>query len=235
GGPAGAPCARADRRSRARAGARAVLRERGARRRDAAAHAADRARAGRGAAAAARRARGGARANLTRRTGGAMRVLETRFFAVEQVALAGRREPVTLLRMPDWVMTVAIEEEGRFVLVRQHRFGIAAETIEPAGGLVDAGETPMAGGLRELLEETGYAGAVAEPLGATAPNPALQDNLCHLFLVRAAVRVAAPARFADEPVELVLWSRAEVEAGLSKGRFRHALAELALRRALAAL
>lgn len=166
---------------------------------------------------------------------GRVRVLEAGPFAVEQVAIAGREGPVAVLRMPDWVMTVAIDAAGQFVLVRQLRFGIAAETIEPAGGLVDPGETPIAAGLRELFEETGYKGQVVKSMGSTAPNPALQDNRCHFFLVREATRAGTHAGDAEEQVEPVLWSRAEVEAGLASGQFCHALAELALRRALAVL
>ncbi|MDC0720223.1 NUDIX hydrolase [Nannocystis bainbridge] len=162
-------------------------------------------------------------------------VFDAGFFRVETVELAGRGSPVTLLRMPDWVMAVAVDAAGQFVLVRQHRFGIAAETIEPAGGLVDAGEAPASAALRELREETGYAGTTAEPLGSTHPNPVLQDNRCHFFLVRGAVRVGAPDADADEVVAPVVMGRAEVEAMLAEGRVAHALAELALRRALAAL
>ncbi|PCC75417.1 NUDIX domain-containing protein [Nannocystis exedens] len=162
-------------------------------------------------------------------------VFDAGFFRVERVSLEGRASPVTLLRMPDWVMAVAVNPAGRFVLVRQHRFGIAAETVEPAGGLVDAGEAPAAAALRELGEETGYAGATAEPLGFTHPNPVLQDNRCHFFLVREAVQVGAPHADAEEVVAPVVMGRAEVEAALAEGRIAHALAELALRRALAVL
>lgn len=155
-------------------------------------------------------------------------------FRVEEVRLRGRTSPVTLLRMPDWVMVAAIDADGRFVLVRQLRFGIAAETIEPAGGLVDAGEVPAAAGLRELREETGFIGQVAEPLGWVHPNPVLQDNRCHFFLVRDArpggVRDGDP----EEIVAPVILTRAEVEAALAEGRISHALAVVALTRALAA-
>lgn len=155
-------------------------------------------------------------------------------FRVERAWLRDRVTPVTLLRMPDWVMTVALDPAGRFVLVRQLRFGIAAETLEPAGGLVDPGEAPDAAGLRELREETGYAGQLAEPLGWVHPNPVLQDNRCHFYLVRGARPTGGPTGDEEEVVAPVVLARDELAAALAAGRISHALAVVALTRALAA-
>lgn len=160
--------------------------------------------------------------------------LDAGILRVETVTLAGRASPVTVMRMPDWVMIAAVDAAGRFVLVRQLRFGIAAETLEPVGGVVDAGEDPAAAALRELYEETGFIGQVAEPLGWVHPNPVLQDNRCHLFLARGVV--AGPARGSDpEEVVAPVWlERAAVAAALAEGRITHALAVITLMRALAA-
>lgn len=155
-------------------------------------------------------------------------------FRVETVTLRGRTSPITLLRMPDWVQVVAIDAAGRFVLVRQLRFGIAAETLEPAGGVVDAGEDPAAAGLRELREETGFIGQVAEPLGWVHPNPVLQDNRCFFFLARGVTPGGLRDGDPEEIVAPVVMARAEVEAALADGRVSHALSVVALTRALAA-
>lgn len=170
------------------------------------------------------------------RRGAAEVVGEHGIVRVERVPLSGGGPPAAiLLRFPDWVMTVAVDRAGRFVMVRQHRFGIWAESLEPPGGVVDPGERPEQTALRELREETGYGGGVIEPLGWVHPNPALQDNRCHAFLVRDAAPVGPPGGDPHEEVTLALLSRAELEAALAKGQISHALAVVALMRALARL
>jgi ADP-ribose pyrophosphatase len=137
------------------------------------------------------------------------------------------------LRLMNWASVVAITEEGQLVLVRQHRYGIDAVTIEVAGGLIDPGEEPAEAAARELLEETGYAGGPLEPLGVVHPNPAIQGNTYHMFLTRDARKVAEIAGDPHESVEAVVMARGDVLRGLEDGRISHALSALALERALA--
>jgi len=152
-----------------------------------------------------------------------------------EIALAdgGSREVVTLT-MPDWVACTARTDDGRFVLVRQHRHGIDAPTLEPAGGLIDPGESPEVAALRELFEETGYAATTIEPLGWVHPNPVLQANRCHMFLAHGASKQAEPQVSELEATEVVLVDRDRLRAALEDGTITHALAVLALGRALAA-
>lgn len=153
---------------------------------------------------------------------------------VDHVALEseGRAHEAHVIRTVDWVAAVAITDEDRFVLVRQHRYGIDAVTLEPAGGIIDPGEAPAEAAVRELREETGYAGEAVESLGVVHPNPAMQDNRCWFFLVRGARLVGDLACDENESVEPVTMSRAEVVAALESGAISHALAVIALMRAL---
>jgi 8-oxo-dGTP pyrophosphatase MutT (NUDIX family) len=76
----------------------------------------------------------------------------------------------------DWVNIVALTPEGEVVLVRQFRFGIETLSLEVPGGVIEAGEDPVAAGLRELREETGYVGERGRLIASIHPNPAIHPN-----------------------------------------------------------
>ncbi len=133
---------------------------------------------------------------------------------------------------PDWCNVVALTEDDEVVLIYQHRFGTDSVTLEIPGGAVDPGESPLAAAGRELLEETGYEAADIRPLAEVHPNPAIQGNRCFSFLATGARRVRAPSFDEHEACEVVLVSRAQVGALLDEGHVTHALAVLALERAL---
>lgn len=59
---------------------------------------------------------------------------------------------------------VAIDEDGKILMVRQYRIAIQKESLElPAGG-INPGEDPKTCAMRELEEETGYRVEEAEHL-----------------------------------------------------------------------
>lgn len=72
----------------------------------------------------------------------------------------------------------------QIVLIRQYRAPVDAYVMELPAGLVDAGEDPAAAGLRELAEETGYAGEVVEVGPLVCSSPGLTDEAVHYLEVR---------------------------------------------------
>lgn len=60
---------------------------------------------------------------------------------------------------PGAVMIVPILDDGRLVVERQWRYPLARAFVEFPAGKLDAGESPLACGIRELTEETGYVAA----------------------------------------------------------------------------
>ncbi|MBL9021205.1 MAG: NUDIX hydrolase [Myxococcales bacterium] len=143
----------------------------------------------------------------------------------------GVERTVLTVELWDWCVAVARDVDGRWVLVEQHRHGVDAVTLEPAGGIIDRGEDPGAAAMRELEEETGYRGERAVPLGFVHPNPALSSNRSFAFLVDRVVKVREPDQAPDEETHVVLLDDAALDEALEGGRITHALAVVALMRA----
>jgi 8-oxo-dGTP pyrophosphatase MutT (NUDIX family) len=135
-----------------------------------------------------------------------------------------------VLESVDWVNLVALDTEGRSVMVRQYRFGVGYSTLETPGGMVDPGEGALEAAKRELREETGYTGGSWHYLGSVEPNPAFHDHLCHHFLARDVERTQDQDLTGGEAIRVELMSEAEVAAAVQNGEIRHALALSALSR-----
>jgi ADP-ribose pyrophosphatase len=128
-----------------------------------------------------------------------------------------------VIKAPDWVNVVALTRDGHIVLVRQFRYGIDEFSLEIPGGVMDAGEDPVAAGLRELREETGFSGAPAKLLGTVHPNPAIQSNRCHFVVVEEAVRSHELDWDPDEEIQITTKPVEEVLALAHAGGISHGL------------
>jgi ADP-ribose pyrophosphatase len=67
----------------------------------------------------------------------------------------GRRARRDIVRPPDAVAIVPIDEDGRIYLVRQYRPAIRRAIYEIPAGIIDQGERPAATARRECEEEIG--------------------------------------------------------------------------------
>ncbi len=134
------------------------------------------------------------------------------------------------LESVDWVNCVARTSQGQFVMVEQHRFGVHEVTLEPAGGMVDPGETPLEAMQRELQEETGYGGGVWVELGSVQPNPAFLDNRCHLFFADGVEKIYETSPTPYEVIRTHVMDFAEIQEAVQQERFLHSLGLLAFSR-----
>ncbi len=128
-----------------------------------------------------------------------------------------------VINPPDWVNVVALTPGHHLVLVRQFRYGINDFSLEIPGGIIDAGEDPVAAGVRELREESGYVGTTARLLGSVHPNPAMQSNRCHLVLVEQACPLADLEWDPDEEFEIMTKPVEEIYSLASRGGITHAM------------
>lgn len=158
---------------------------------------------------------------------GARTVARTRIFEVQSVDFQHphRAQPQDffVLSAPDWVNVLALTPAGHLVLVRQFRYGTDDFSLEIPGGVMDAGEDAITAGLRELQEETGYTGTRARVLGTVHPNPAMQNNRCHLVLVEDAHRTETPDWDPDEELEILTRPVDQVYDLAYRGGITHAM------------
>lgn len=137
-----------------------------------------------------------------------------------------------VLESVDWTNCVAIDADGRHVMVRQFRFGVGATTLETPGGMVDPGEDSETAVRRELQEETGYTGGTWRYLGAVTPNPAVHNHLCHHWLAQGVVATGEVDPGEGEHIGVELLTDDEVIEAARSGEINHALALSVIARVL---
>lgn len=143
----------------------------------------------------------------------------------------GKEWTVDRLECADWVNVVALTENDELVLVRQWRFGARALTLELPAGLVEHGEPALDAGLRELVEETGYAPVdgvegdahKARVIGECMPNPAFMSNKCTTVFAPRVRLVKSQELDPMEEIEIVLLPAKDVDAMLARGEMGTAL------------
>jgi len=145
-------------------------------------------------------------------------VYSTAFFDLLAKTMKPGEEPYYSLRVPDFAVIVALDEDDRMLAVRQYRPAVERYTVELPSGLVDPGESPVEAARRELLEETGYAADKVEMLGPMIPEAGRLTNQLWTCFARRVRRVAD----AEAGIEVVAYSMAEVARATMGGEFCHA-------------
>ncbi|MFP4641715.1 MAG: NUDIX hydrolase [Dehalococcoidia bacterium] len=95
---------------------------------------------------------------------------------------SGRESQREIVEFGDCVAIVAVDSEGKALLVRQYRAAVGRMLLEIPAGMIDPGETPEQSAYRELREETGYSAKRMEPLGGLYASPGYSTEYLHFFL-----------------------------------------------------
>ena len=118
---------------------------------------------------------------------------------------------------PGAVCMIAIDGEGRLLLVEQYRHGARARLLEIPAGTLEPGEDPAETAARELREEVGMRAARVEPLGGFWIAPSYATEFIHLYLCTELTPDPLPGD-EDEDIEIAPLTRGEALAAIDGGR-----------------
>lgn len=104
---------------------------------------------------------------------------------------------------PGAVGVVAIDDEGRILLLHQYRHPVRQRLWELPAGLLDvAGEPASTAAARELAEEAGIAASRWDTLVDTFTSPGMTNEAIRVFLARDLRELADRHERVDEEAEL---------------------------------
>jgi ADP-ribose pyrophosphatase len=133
---------------------------------------------------------------------------------------------------PSYVNVVAVTAEGAFVCFRQTKYAVGDISLAIVGGFIEPGEDPLPAARRELLEESGYRADRWTSLGRYVVDSNRGAGEAFPFLAEGARPIQPPDADDLEEQQLLLLSRAEVDAALKRGEFRSLSVAAALALAL---
>src|SRR5690606_29613087 len=97
--------------------------------------------------------------------------------ALEMVDANGRHIVREVIRHPGAVVLLPRLDDGRIVLIENHRRTVGQTLLELPAGTIDPGEAPEQTAARELTEETGFRAAKLEKIHEFYSCPGICDEL----------------------------------------------------------
>lgn len=129
-----------------------------------------------------------------------------------------------VLEYPEWVNTIAITKDNRFIFVHQYRHAMGYAAYELCAGVCDPEDSsPLEAAKRELIEETGYGNGQWSKIMTISANPATHTNMTHCFLAVDVEPVAAQNLEQTEDLTVHILTRQQVMELLESDRIKQAL------------
>lgn len=129
--------------------------------------------------------------------------------------------PFYVVQQPDWVMILAEDTDGHWIMGRQYRHGMGRWFLEFPAGMIDEGEDPLRAGQRELMEETGYGGGEWSYLRNYPVNPDRQDACFHVVVARGVQKMGKTDFDESEDIRLMRHSASEIFHLVKTGGIEH--------------
>lgn len=119
------------------------------------------------------------------------------------------------------VIILPVFDDGRMLLVCQYRHSVGGYLWELVAGRMEAGENPLTGAKRELLEETGYTARTWQKILDVFPTPGFVSERMVVYVARDLhAGVAQPE--ADERITTRAFFPREIEEWIREGKLRDA-------------
>ncbi len=143
----------------------------------------------------------------------------------------------------DYVIVLALDEEGKYICVKQFRHGVREVTTEfPAGGIEadmlasysKSGkpesfyDLAMDAAKRELREETGYGSDEWMHLITVPSNATMADNYAFIYVAKNCKRISGQELDDTEFVDVYLYTPEELDELIKNGNFQQAIHIMAL-------
>jgi len=128
----------------------------------------------------------------------------------------------------EFAIVVPLTADGHTMLIRSYKHGIRGVSRSFPAGYLEAGEEPLAGAKRELLEESGWTADEWTSLGRFVVDGNYGSGTMHAFLATGARKAAEPESGDLEEMELeqVPWD--EAVAALARGEMKQLASAAAL-------
>jgi ADP-ribose diphosphatase len=156
---------------------------------------------------------------------------ETRIFRIEAVDLefanGNRRTFERILGGADSVVVVAMVDADTILLAREYAAGIDRYELGLPKGVMDPGEDPLTAAHRELREEVGMGARDLHLIHSLSLVPGYIQHTSHLVLARDLYPDPAEGD-EPEPIEVVPWPLAGLDALLARDDFTEARSIAAL-------
>ena len=141
----------------------------------------------------------------------------------------GKEHDFFVIDCVNWVNVIAVTPDDQLVMVEQFRHGSETVELEIPGGIMDRTDaSPVATGIRELREETGYEGSAAREIGTVFSNPAIMSNRTFTILVENCTLKHGVEFDSGEDIQTRLVPISEIPQLAAHGRIGHSLVVVAL-------
>ena len=121
---------------------------------------------------------------------------------IYDLTIRGRKIKREIIEHRGAAAILAFDEDGKVILVKQHRFGHGYILEIPAGTL-ERGERPERCAFREIQEETGYKASKITHLLTYYPSVGYNKEAIHCFVAKGLKKISGQTLDEDEIMSVV--------------------------------